>query len=74
MHVLHFRQRLQSVSPTMIHEDSQPLVIWANIYVNVIQISKLTHTEVVFVLKKKKRESLSLDASSFISFSFAYSV
>lgn len=51
----------------MFHEDSQPLVIWVNIYVNVVQISKLTHRQVVFVKKK----SLSLDASSFF---FVYSV
>lgn len=61
MHVLHFMQRLQSVSP-MIHEDSQPLVIWVNIYVDVIQISKLTHRQVVFV---QKNPTLSLDAFFF---------
>lgn len=61
MHVLHFMQRLLSFSPTMIHEDSQPLVIWVNIYVNVIQISKLTHRQVVFV----KEKSQNWDASSF---------
>lgn len=45
----------------MIHEDSQPLVIWVNIYVNVIQISKLTHRQVLSV----KEKSPSLDPSSF---------
>lgn len=38
----------------MFHEDSQPLVIWVNIYVNVVQISKLTHRQVVFVKKITK--------------------
>lgn len=46
----------------MIHEDSQPLVIWVNIYVDVIQISKLTHRQVVFV---QKNPTLSLDAFFF---------
>lgn len=59
MHMLHFIQGLQSVTQTMIHEDSQPLVSWVNIYVNVIQIGKLSHREVVFV----KKFPLSLDAS-----------
>lgn len=39
----------------MIHEDSQPLVSWVNICVNVIQIGKLSHREVVFVKKMPPR-------------------
>lgn len=49
--MLRFIQGLQSVTQTMIHEDSQPLVSWVNIYVNVIQTGKLSHKEVVFLKK-----------------------
>lgn len=61
VHMLCFIQGLQSVTQTMIHEDSQPLVSWVNIYVNVIQTGKLSHKEVVF-LKKTPR---SFNASFF---------
>jgi len=55
--MLCFIQGLQSVTQTMIHADSQPLASWVNIYVNVIQIGKLSQREVVFV----KKFLLSLD-------------
>lgn len=63
--MLHFIQGLPGVTQTMIHKDSQPLTSYVNIYPNITLIGKLSHREVVFGGKKKKKKLLNLDVSFF---------